>query len=289
MYSCSFLCLLGCFLQCWGYFSCSLYSLFFNFSLSFLSYILPFLPVPAPQANRIRGKFLIWADCLPSSRTLVKLQNAPHIPLILFPAFTIKDDQSFMVWFLLIPFLLICVWLTPVHIFFNRSTNFWQLQLLSLLLLRGYKSRGRCRRWHCYLSPALASVPQEHTELTHSHEPRVWPWEQNTAWWRVQTVKEDLAVDGMEQKKLREEGTAADGATLGCPVCRQLLCWGSPTLERVQGLRALSGNSLCSEVRACLSPKFLPSHNWHIFVDSFFSIMCDKHLHHPSFPQDTRL
>lgn len=93
-------------------------------------------------------------------------------------------------------------------------------------------------------------------------------------------------MDGMEQKKLREEGTAADGATLGCLMCRQLLCWGSPTLERVQGLRALSGNSLCSEVRACLSPKFLPSHNWHIFVDSFFSIVCDKNLHHPSFPQD---
>lgn len=94
-----------------GVFLLSFVFTLFNFSLSFLSYrnIFPFLPVPAPQANRIAGKFLIWADCLPSSRTLIKLQNAPHIPLILFPAFTIKDDESFIVRLLLIPFLLICV------------------------------------------------------------------------------------------------------------------------------------------------------------------------------------
>lgn len=100
---------------------------------------------------------LIWADCILSSRSSMKLGNASHIsppsflvsPWWVISLYALIVTDSFSLNFHLTD-------ISPVHVFFCiNSTNSWQLQLLSLPLLRGYKSRGNCRRCHCCLTPAL--------------------------------------------------------------------------------------------------------------------------------------
>lgn len=155
MYSYSFLMLAVMFSpNCFFFFLFPFVFILFHFSLSFLSYILPFSSLPVPQANRTAD---FWSGLTAYSRTLVKLQNASHIPLILFPTFIIKDYQSSLV---VTDSFSVNFHISLVRTFFFfffciKFTNFWQPQFISLLSC--CKSSGNCQRWHCCLMPALNS------------------------------------------------------------------------------------------------------------------------------------